>query len=244
MNTITSTTRLTGTRPPFLFTFVAIAAIFVLTAGALQAQPMTAAKVLQNVKANFDAVKDYSVNLTGAVKMERLKVPQMSVKLYFKQPNKFKTESKGTSFIPRNILDINPSDLLNKFDASLMGTDTLDGVLHYQIRLVTKPEKKKQVRESFIWVNAVLWTISRLEAFPSEGRKIEVVIESGKVEEKYILPMKITASFDFEMNPDSLAERIYSPQRVPRKGSAELIYSDYKINTGLSDEFFEQKKKE
>ncbi len=215
----------------------------VLTAPAA-AQKLTAEKILLNVKANFDAVKDYTAQLTGTVNMERLKVPKMKVKIYFKQPNKFKTESKGTSFLPKNILDINPADLLDKFDASLLGKEELEGKTYYKIRLVTKAAKGKQVRESFIWVEEELWTITRLEAYPSEGRKIEVLVESIRIDGKYILPSRITAKFDFEQNPDSLAERIYSPQRVPRKGSAELIYSDYQVNTGLSDELFDEPKKQ
>ena len=223
-----------------MLVFVAIAVFGIFSSA--NAQQLSAEKILQNVKANFDAVKDYTANITGKVTMERLKVPKMSLKLYFKQPNKFKTESIGTSFIPRNILDLNPGDLLLKFDASLMGTEEVEGNKLYKIRLITKPEKKKQVRESFIWVDETHWTITRLEAYPIEGRKIEVLIESIVIDGKYILPSKISAKFDFEQNTDSLAEKIYSPQRIPRKGSAELIYSDYKINTGLSDEFFEKKK--
>lgn len=215
----------------------------VLTAPAA-AQKLTAEQILLNVKANFDAVKDYTAQLTGTVNMERLKVPKMKVKIYFKQPNKFKTESKGTSFLPKNILDINPADLLDKFDAALLGKEELEGKTYYKIRLVTKAAKGKQVRESFIWVEEEMWTITRLEAYPSEGRKIEVLVESVRIDGKYILPAKITARFDFEQNPDSLAERIYSPQRVPRKGSAELIYSDYQVNTGLSDELFDEPKKQ
>jgi outer membrane lipoprotein-sorting protein len=225
---------------------VCIVLLLACAAVSLQAQKqktLTADDILKNVKANFDAVQDYTAQLTGKVSMERLKVPQMKVKIYFKQPNKFKTESKGTSFLPKNILDLNPGDLLSKFDASLLGKEENDGKTFYKIRLVTKAAKGKQVRESFIWVEESRWTITKLEAYPTEGRKIEVLIESMLMDGKYILPQKISATFDFEQNPDSLAERIYSPQRVPRKGSAELIYSDYKVNTGLTDEFFEQPKK-
>lgn len=204
-------------------------------------QELSAEKILLNVKANFDVVKDYSAMLTGKVNMERLKVPQMNVKIFFKQPNKFKTESKGTSFIPKNILDLNPGDLLKKFDPSLMGSEEVDGKMLYKIRLVTKPEKGKQIRESFIWVDESRWTITKLEAFPMEGRKIEVLIESTVIEGKYVLPSKITAKFDFDQNADSLAEKIYSPNRMPKKGMVELIYSDYQINKGISDEFFEKK---
>lgn len=207
------------------------------------AQTLTAEKILFNVKANFDAVKDYTVTLTGTVTMERLKVPTMVVKLYFKQPNKFKTESKGTTFLPRTMLDINPTDLLNKFDGTVMGKETAEGRTLYKIRLISKPEKGKQVRESFIWVDESNWTITRFESYPQEGRKIEILIESTVVDGHYVLPSKIFASFDFDQKADSLSDRLH-PNRIPRSGSAELIYSDYRINTGLTDEFFEEKKKE
>lgn len=205
-----------------------------------QDKGITAEQVLQKVKANFDAVKDYTVQLSGKLDLERLRMPQMKVKLYFKQPNKFKTESKGTSMLPKNILDLNPSDLLSKFDASLLGKEEIEGRPYYKLRLVTKPVKGKPVRESFIWVDAVQWTITRLEAYPSEGRKIEVDITSMVVDGRYILPERITAKFDFSQDADSSGDRIYSPNRVPRKGSAELIYSDYQVNTGLSDALFEK----
>jgi len=37
---------------------------------------------------------------------------------------------------------------------------------------------------------------------------------------------------------------MYSPQRMPRKGNVTILYSDYKVNTGLSDEIFDKKKEE
>lgn len=227
-------------RSAFLFLFTAA---LVLTSAA-QTPALTAETVLKRVKANFDAVQDYTVTLTGTVDLERLKVPKMNVTLYFKQPNKFKTESKGTSFIPRNLLDINPADLLSKFDGTLMGEEMMDGRKQYKLRMVTKPVKGRPVSDSYIWVDGGTWTITRMEAYPSEGRRIEILIESSLIDGKYILPSRIRASFDFSQNPDSLAERVYNPNRIPRKGKAELTYSEYKVNTGLSDGFFEQKKAE
>lgn len=207
-------------------------------------QQLTAEKILQNVKANFDAVKDYTAILTAKIDMERLRVPEMKVKIYFKQPNKFKTESKSTSFLPRNMMDLNPSDMLLKFDASLMGNEVVDGKTFYKIRLVTKPEKGKQVRESFVWVDADRWTITRLEAFPTEGRKIELTVESVVIDEKFVVPSRIFAKFDFDQSADSLNEKIYSPNRMPKKGTVELKYSEYEVNKGLSDEIFEKKEKQ
>ena len=206
-------------------------------------QQITAEKILQNVKANFDAVKDYSAMLSAKVDMERLRVPEMKVKIYFKQPNKFKTESKNTSFLPKNMMDLNPGDMLLKFDASLMGKEEKEGKISYKIRLVTKPEKGKQIRESFVWVDPERWTITRLEAYPTEGRKIELTVESTTIDGKYTLPSRLFAKFDFDQNADSTNEKVYSPNRMPKKGTVELKYSEYEVNKGISDEFFEQKEK-
>jgi outer membrane lipoprotein-sorting protein len=228
------------------FLMRSVTAVFLLLSFSFQpsnAQQLTAEKILMKVKANFDAVQDYSAMITAKVDVERLRVPEMKVKLFFKQPNKFKTESKNTSFLPKNIFDLNPGELLKKFDASLMGTEVENGKNVYKIRLVTKPEKGKQVRESFIWVDGSMWTITHLEAFPMEGRKIELNVESAVINGKYILPVTISALFDYDQNADSLSEKIYSPNRMPKKGSVVLKYSGYEVNKGLTDEFFEQKEK-
>lgn len=220
-----------------------IAGFFVLSA-TLSAQQLTAEKVLQSVKSNFDAVQDYTAQLTAKVNMERLRIPEMNVTIYFKQPNKTHIESKNFAMLPREGFALNPSDLLTKFDATLMGKEEREGSMQYKLRLISKPEKGRPPRESYIWIDPSRWVVTHLEATPAEGRKVAVDFEYTTVEEKFILPSFMKASFDFEQNTDSLAERIYSPNRVPRKGSVEIMYSDYKVNQGLSDEIFEKKKKE
>lgn len=206
------------------------------------AQQITAEKILQNVKANFDAVQDYSAQLTAKVNMERLRIPEMNVTVYFKQPDKIHIESKNFAMLPREGFGLNPNDLLTKFDATLLGTDEHNGVLHYKLRLISKPARGRPARESFIWVDATRWVVTHVESTPVEGRKVSIDVDYTTVEGKYLLPASMKARFDFEQNPDSLAERIYSPNRVPRKGSMEIFYSHYKVNQGLSDEIFEKER--
>jgi outer membrane lipoprotein-sorting protein len=218
-----------------------IAVLCVVGTQFLVSQQMTAEKILHKVKANFDAVQDYSAQLTAKVNMERLHIPEMNVTIYFKQPNKVHIESKNFAMLPREGFALNPSDLLTKFDATLMGTEERNSVQQYKLRLISKPERGRPPRESFIWIDPANWVITHLESTPAEGRKVSVDFEYTTVEGKYTLPALLKASFDFEQNPDSLAERIYSPNRIPRKGSVEILYSQYKVNQGLSDEIFKKK---
>lgn len=198
--------------------------------------------MLRYVKANFDAVKDYTATLTAKVDMERLRIPEMKIKIYFKQPNKVHVESKNFAMLPREGLALNPSDLLSKFDATLMGSEMRNGVKHYKLRLVSKPEKNRPPRESFIWVDGTRWVVTQLESTPMEGRTITVFFEYMAVDGRYTLPASMKASFDFSVSSDTLTQQMYSGRNsVPRKGSVEIYYSDYQVNTGLSDEIFEQR---
>jgi len=210
----------------------------------LSAQQITAEKILQNVKANFDAVRDYTAQLTARVNMERLRIPEMNVTIYFKQPDKMHIESKNFAMLPREGFALNPNDLLTKFDATLLGMEEMNGTKQYKLRLISKPVRGRPARESFIWIDPTRWVVTHVESTPAEGRKVSIDVEYTTVKGKYILPSSMKAQFDFEQNPDSLAERIYSPNRVPRKGRMEIFYSNYKVNQGLSDEIFEKKKKE
>ena len=208
----------------------------------LHSQPKEAVDILQKVKANFDAVNDYTATLTAKVDMERLHIPEMKIKIYFKQPNKIHVESKNFAMLPREGFALNPSDLLEKFDATLVNTEVRNGAKYYRLRLVSKPEKNRPPRESFIWVDGTRWVVTQLEATPMEGRTITVFFEYMVVDGKYTLPASMKTSFDFSASTDTLTQQMYSGRNsIPRKGSVEISYSNYEVNTGLSDEIFEKK---
>ena len=217
----------------FIFLFAAI--------GELSAQKISAEKILQNVKAQFDAVQDYTVVLDIKPDIERFKANEMRLTLFFKQPNKIHIESKNFVMIPKQLFEINPSDLLAKFDPFLMGKEQFNGMETYKLRLISKPEKKRPAVESYVWIDAARWVVVHFEATPMEGQLITIDIDYLTVDGKYTLPKTMNAKLDFQQNTDSLAEKIYSPNRIPRKGNVELRYSDYKVNQGLSDEIFEKK---
>ena len=212
---------------------------------ALYTQQNSAAEILQNVKAKFDAVNDYTATLTAKVDMERLRIPEMKIKVYFKQPGKVHIESKNFAMLPREGFALNPSDLLSKYDASLMSTEERGNVKYYRLRLVSKPEKNRPPHESFIWVDGSRWVVTELESTPAEGRTIKVIFDYTTVEGKYTLPVSMKASFNFSTSTDTLSQQMYSGRNsMPRKGSVEISYSNYEVNTGLDDEIFEKKEQQ
>lgn len=208
------------------------------------AQSITAGEILQKIKLHFDPVKDYTVTLNATINMERMQIPEMLVTLYFKQPDKIHIETNGFAMIPKDVISINPAQLIDKYDATITGKEVKDNTTFYKLRLISKAEKGKPVRESFVFVDGSRWVVTRLESTPSDVRKISVDLEYVTVDGKYILPSKIAAKLDAQQPSDSTAEKMYSPQRLPRKGNITITYSDYKVNTGLADDLFEKKKEE
>jgi len=221
-----------------------LAACFIL---APHTHAQTASQIVANVKQKFDQVKDYTVSIAARVDLERMKIPEMKATLYFKQPDKMHVESKNFSMLPKEGMGLNPSDMLLKYDASLLKSERRNGVMFYDLRLVSKTEKGKQVREYFVTVNGDAWVVSHIESFPMPGRKVTIDFTHALVDDQYWLPSTTDVNYSTEQAEDAPSEAPQQQGRqrsMPRKGTASVKYTDYKVNTGLSDEIFEKKKEQ
>jgi outer membrane lipoprotein-sorting protein len=205
-------------------------------------QDMTAPEILKRMKQQFEPINDYIASVNVSVDMERFQAPEMSATIYFKKPDKVHVDAKNFAMVPRQAIPVNPTQLIEKFDASLVGTERRGDSTLYKLRLVSKPEKGKPVTELYIWVDGAHWVVTHIEASPWELRKVTAELEYRAVENGALLPSRINVVMESQEPPDSSAERIYSPQRMPRKGSISIEYLGYKINTNFSDDIFEKKK--
>ena len=223
----------------FLFLIVIVLGTAVHSAAA---QSMTAAQILQRMKEQFEPVKDYIATIRISVDLERLQAPEMPATIYFKMPDRVHVDAKNFAMLPRQAIPVNPTQWLEKFESTLSGIEHRGDSTFYKLRLVSKPEKGKTATEFFVWVDGARWVATHIEASPWELRKISAELEYQMVDNKVLLPSKISVLMDTQQQTDSTAERMYSPQRMPRKGSIIIRYEDYKLNTNFSDEIFEKKK--
>ena len=89
-----------------------------------------------------------------------------------------------------------------------------------------------------------------METIPYEGRTLSMIFTYECQQEKYWLPSKLVVSFASESDKAekdsslSIDNQFEGFQRsAPRSGKVTVVYSNYKINIGLSDEIFEKKEK-
>jgi hypothetical protein len=214
-------------------------------------EALNADTVLARVVKGFADVHDFVVTIDAELKMERVQVPKMHATMNFKRPDKVHFISQSFLFMPREGVTLNPAVLSERYDASFLGTDTLDGRMVYKLQLAAK-EKKTRLRQMYAWIDSTHWTIAKIETIPHEGRTLSMVFTYEFVQEKFWLPARIIFTFgsttEGEKTVDDStsqpADQFSQMQRgVPRNGSATILYSNYKVNVGLEDSIFEEKKK-
>jgi outer membrane lipoprotein-sorting protein len=169
----------------------------------------------------------------------------------FKRPDKVHFTSQGFLFVPRDGVTMNPAVLSQRYDASFIGTDTIEGLKLFKLQLAAKAKKTK-LRQMYAWIDPVHWTIAKIETIPYEGRTLSTVFDYEFLQEKFWLPSKMIVTFGSTMEGEKVAndsisqpsEQFDQMQRgVPRNGSVTILYSNYKVNAGIDDSVFEEKKK-
>lgn len=234
-------------RVPVVLLFLQLA-----IAGVLFAQTPEAEEILNSVEQNLSGVNDYVVDLEADVKMERLRMPRMKAKLYFKKPDKVHFESSSFAMLPREGMFVDPARLRALYNFRLTGKDTVEKRETFHLELTAK-EEKTRLRQLSLWVDPTNWTIVRMQTTPYEGRTLAIDFTYGLQEGKYWLVSSMEAAFMGFLPdtaratgtlPSEIATQFPDMQRAPRGGAVTVRYTNYKVNIGLGDEIFEQKTKE
>ncbi|MGH2569142.1 MAG: hypothetical protein ACRDGA_12460, partial [Bacteroidota bacterium] len=171
----------------------------------------------------------------------------MKATMYYKKPDKVHFESPNFALLPREGIAVNPTWLRERFDASLEKMDTIDGRKVQKLQLAAK-DASTRLRQLFVWVDLERWTITKMETIHFEGRSLTVAFHYALHEGRYWLPDSMSATFGLA-TADTVSLPFYSQyapqmtemQRPPRSGSVKVVYSNYRINVGLSDEIFERR---
>lgn len=230
--------------------FYILISLTLFCGGSATAQQLPSAlEMLKNVEHTMEGVTDYTVDLQAEVDMERMRIPKMLAKMYFKRPNKIHFESSSFAMLPREGIALDPKVLRENYDASFLATEQFETQKVYKIQLAAKGVRTR-LRQLFIWIDPYNWTIVKMETIPYQGRVLTVTFTHEMQEGKYWLPQTMHASFEASGRDTagSRSDSGFSPtpqwdemQRPPRSGSIHVTYSNYTINLGLSDELFERR---
>jgi hypothetical protein len=204
----------------------------------IQAQE-EAFRYLDSIEKKYADLKDYTANVMVHFDIETFKAPDMEAKLYYKAPDKMKVESKRVLFFPREGGFFNPSFFKKEnFEIKYLEGLTYDG--RKAIKLKLTPQKAKRNIQVFVLtIDTDRNLIREMGVTQFDGREIKAVIEYGKFN-GFELPVHIRLKLDipsFETEgPKEFDQVVQKPKQVT--GTIEMTYSNYKVNSGLSDQIF------
>ncbi len=242
------------------FSFV----LLLLTPLCGQSGSPTVESILEKLTGQYNLVKDYDVELVVSIDMPKMRMPYKKLKLYFKQPDRIKLETHGFAVVPRNGIMGNPTALLdNLTNVHIKGQGLENEVVHWILEGDLNPDSAHfRPRENSddhalgmkmeIWVDPHKWVIDQSKTY-LDGELV-LLVRSNYLEamKNLFLPEETLIRFEFDESFQGKLD-IHSGMKGNRffKNSSEgeraikanhgvikLKFSDYRLNTGLTDDFF------
>lgn len=221
--------------------------LFLVVIVSLNAQTKDPNKLLKALEAKFEKVKDYQAEVDVKLDMEFIKVPPTKGKVYFKQPDKFKFDSDGFAMLPKQSTSFSPMQLLKgDYTSVFVRTEKVDEKYLDVVKLVPNTDTSNFII-STLWIDAANSVISKVETTTKKSGTVKT--EFTYAPTTIPLPTVLKLSFNLgeanlpenPMNNKKETEQNRRPTRI--KGSVIMTYSNYKINKGIPDKIFEEKKK-
>jgi hypothetical protein len=215
-------------------------ALLFLSSESIQGQE-NPSRYLDSITRQYSGLKDYAVDVRVHFDIEAIKAPDMQAKLYYKSPDKIKVESKGVFFLPRGLGYFNPSAFKPEdFESRILERLTYEGRNAVRLQLTPK-EMKRDSQRVVLTIDTDRSLILRIDTLTVEGREIRAAINYGRFGD-FDLPAHIGLQLEA---PPAEADKgkefvpfAHKTQRVA--GRVDITYSNYKVNSGLSDEIFKE----
>ncbi len=226
-----STAGTSGTVPfraPGARALPALALAVVLTFATSASAELTAREVLDRALAIQDQVQDYSARCTLRVTLPGEELPERRFTVYFKRPDKVKIVSQQMVFVPREALTLGSlrRHLTQDTEVSLAGVGTIGEYPLYCLKL--KPKGDNHPGRVLVWIRGDYFLPTKTEIWQGQTRLVQIEWTFAWIADKYWMPTRIYA---------------YVPSGVINdQGPAtlDLTWQDYRVNQGLSDEFFQE----
>lgn len=201
--------------------------------------------MLRLVYGKMQKAKDYSVQAHIKVDMPFIRMVPVNVKLYFKQKNKFKVESKSIALVPRQGFDQAAKMLsdTNSYTAIVQGEEKIGTIRTKIINVIPLSDTSDMILGKF-WIDPQQSVIMKSQLTTRSSGTILTEYSYGS-EVAYGLPDKMTFVVDvkkFRPPKGVVAEPDKSNtaknEKESKKGTIYMVLSHYQVNKGVPDSIF------
>jgi len=220
----------------------------------LTAQTWDAHQVLDSLRARFNRVEDYQVDLQVSLDMPMLRMPRKKMTFTFKQPDKTHLKARGFAMVPRRGLVLSPDSLFQKLqDLTMVGDTLLNGQACLILRGFEKGPGGLTLMADVI-VDRKLWLVRGITTHLEDHEVFRLRIEYVEVAPGLHMPAETRLRFQINerfIRGRSRNHQSYDPDiQVPALdeggdmiGEASIVFTNYRVNHGIPDEFFREEEK-
>jgi len=192
-------------------------------------------QILAAMRKQFSAVNDYRADLSLTVKGSKVSINNMQMTVYYKKPNKIHVDAKqGVAMVPSGNYFGDPLGQMANAKAAYLRTEEKVGRPCYVLKLIGGQAPMTA------WVDKERSVVVAMDG--EDGLK--TAWRYARIDGKYYLPTEIRA----DIRPALAAGRRrhadpddQGPDIGPTK--ATLKFSNYKVNKGIDDTIFQEKKR-
>jgi hypothetical protein len=207
--------------------------------------------LLHEVYGKMQKAKDYSVQANIKVDMPFIRILPVDVKIYFKQKDKFKVESKSIAIVPRQGFDQVQKMLAdtNSFTAMIQGEEKLEAIQTIIVNVIPLSDTSEMILGKF-WIDPIQSVILKSQLTTRSSGTI-VTRYSYDSQVAYGLPDKMVFSVDtkkFKMPKNATEESDKSESakgekskgKEKDKGKIYITMTNYQVNKGIPDSVFKK----
>lgn len=217
-----------------------------LSAANIRAQE-NANVILHGVYSKVGNAKDYSADAHIKVDVPFIRILPINAKIYFKQKDKFKVESKSIAIVPRQGFD-QASEILsdtNSFTAIIQGQEMIDKIQTTVITIIPLSDTSDLILGK-LWIDPVQSVILKSQLTTKSNGTILMEYAYG-TEIEYGLPDKIVFTIEtkkFKIPKSMVTDMDNSSRKETssekKKGQIFITLTGYQVNKGIPDSFFRE----
>ncbi len=223
--------------------------LFAILSGETVMAQQNANQILRAVYLKSQKAKDYSVLANIKVDMPFIRMLPIDAKIYFKQKDKFKVESKSIAIVPRQGFDQSSKMLAdtNSFTAIMQGNELINGTLTNIINIIPLSDTSDLILGK-LWIDNKQNVVLKSQLTTKSNGTILMEYTYG-AQLLYGLPDKMIFSVDVKKFkiPKSVSGDINNsstenPDKTkdPKKGKIYITLTNYQINKGVPDTIFKK----
>lgn len=225
-----------------------IVTFWLLLASLPEVGAQNSANILLNAVYNkLQKANDYTVDAHIKVDMPFIRILPVNVKIFFKQKDKFKIESKSIAVVPRQGFDQISKVIAdsNSYTAILQGQENIGTIQTTIVSVISLSDTSDVILGRF-WIDPKQKLVLKSQLTTRSNGSIEMEFAYGS-QTDYGLPDKMIFSVDIKKfkvpkgilaNSDTSDPKKDGKNKKNKKGKIFITLSNYQVNKGIDDKVF------